>query len=116
MMNNSTSKTIDLLCFGIKVNLTGDGGGSITSDLKEICPYCDHIDCSFSCDGSVSQFDDPEKNLQTEEEQQNRVNYNAAMDALESLIMAHAIAGIDIENPAYIEGIETAVNSIGNNL
>jgi hypothetical protein len=37
------------------------------------------------------------------------------MDALESIIMAHACAGIDIESPAYIEGIETAVEGCANN-
>ena len=32
-----------------------------------------------------------------------------------SLIMAHAVAGIDVESPAYLEGIETAVNATDNN-
>jgi len=39
-----------------------------------------------------------------------------AHDALESIILAHACAGIDIESPAYIEGIETSVDAIANNL
>lgn len=42
--------------------------------------------------------------------------YEAAIDALESLILAHAVAGINIKSPAYIEGIETAVDAIANNL
>lgn len=33
----------------------------------------------------------------------------SALDAIESLVLAHACAGIDVESPAYIEGIETAV-------
>jgi len=41
--------------------------------------------------------------------------YNAAIDGLESLILAHACAGIDITSPAYLEGIETAEAAIGNN-
>jgi hypothetical protein len=40
--------------------------------------------------------------------------YNAAIDALESVILGHACAGIDVTSPAYIEGIETAENAIGN--
>ena len=40
----------------------------------------------------------------------------AAMDAIESLILAHACAGVDIESPAYVEGIETAVEACWNNL
>lgn len=36
-------------------------------------------------------------------------------DGIFSMILAHAIAGVDIESPAYIEGIETAVEAVGNN-
>lgn len=42
--------------------------------------------------------------------------YNAAIDGLESLILAHACAGVDVESPAYLEGIETAVDAIANRL
>ena len=42
--------------------------------------------------------------------------FHAAIDALESLILAHACAGIDVASPAYIEGIETAVEAIANSL
>jgi hypothetical protein len=38
----------------------------------------------------------------------------AALDAVESLVVGHAMAGIDIKSPAYLEGIETAVDSISN--
>lgn len=40
------------------------------------------------------------------------IEYLAAVDALESLILAHACAGIDITSPAYLEGIEVAVEAI----
>jgi hypothetical protein len=40
--------------------------------------------------------------------------YNAAIDGLEALILAHACAGVDVETPAYIEGVETAVDAIAN--
>ena len=42
--------------------------------------------------------------------------YNSAVDGLEALILAHACAGIDVESPAYLEGIETAVDAIANRL
>lgn len=42
--------------------------------------------------------------------------YHAAMDGIESMVLAHACAGIDVESPKYIEGIETAVESAANNL
>lgn len=38
----------------------------------------------------------------------------AALDGLESMILAHAVAGIDVSLPAYLEGIETAVDAIWN--
>ena len=43
-------------------------------------------------------------------------DFCSAIDGLESLILAHACAGIDVEAPAYVEGIETAVEAIFNNL
>ena len=44
----------------------------------------------------------------------NAKEYNIAMDAIESLILSHAIAGIDIASPAYIEGLETTVQACAN--
>lgn len=38
----------------------------------------------------------------------------AALDAVESMILAHAVAGINVDSPAYLEGIETAVEAISN--
>lgn len=42
--------------------------------------------------------------------------YDAAIDAIESMILAHASAGVDIESPAYVEGIEAAVEAVANNI
>lgn len=36
------------------------------------------------------------------------------LEALESLILAHACAGVDVESAAYIEGINTALEAIDN--
>lgn len=38
----------------------------------------------------------------------------AALDAIESLVLAHAVAGIDVASAAYVEGIETAVDAAVN--
>jgi hypothetical protein len=35
-------------------------------------------------------------------------------DPLELLILAHAVAGVEITSPAYLEGIETAVDAVAN--
>jgi len=80
------STTIKLPCFGIVVK-TENGAGSITSDLKNENP----------------------RSLGGVEERHNNM-----MDGIESMILAHAVAGIDIMDTAYIEGIETAVEACGN--
>lgn len=38
----------------------------------------------------------------------------AALDAVEQLVLAHAVAGVDVESPAYMEGVETVQDSISN--
>ena len=43
------------------------------------------------------------------------VDYNLAIDGIEALVLAHAIAGVDVESPAYLEGIETALDGAVNN-
>lgn len=42
--------------------------------------------------------------------------WNAALDGLESLIMAHASNGIDVTSDAYQDGVQTALDAIANNL
>ena len=79
-------KTIELPCFGIVIHIQG-ADGAMTSELKD---------------------DNPEG--------EDNTLYHAALDGIESMILAHAIAGIDVESPSYIEGIETAVEAAANNL
>lgn len=110
-------KTIKLPVLGIEVTLTGDGGGSITSDLQDCCPHCEQFDCHFSCDMSQAEFAEPEDDIkESEEDVESRIHYNLACDGVEAVILGHAVAGIDIESPAYLEGIETAIQAIGNNV
>ena len=52
-------------------------------------------------------------NLHTTEDEDDE--YNSAIDGIESLILAHAVEGIDITAPAYIKGIQTAVDGAANN-
>jgi len=42
--------------------------------------------------------------------------FRAAMHTIEALVLAHATAGIDIANPAYLEGVETVVDALANNM
>ena len=71
-------------CFGIVVTLTGGKlpGGTITSDLHDL-----------------------------EGDDESAPYYNAAMDGIEAMVLAQAVAGVDILDPTYLEGIETAVQA-----
>ena len=84
------SRTITLPCYGITVTLEpGIGnstGGAIASLLAE----------------------DPND--------QDNIAFNAAIDGIEAMILACACEGIDIESPAFIAAIETAVEAAANNL
>jgi hypothetical protein len=86
--------TIKLPCYGIVIEYE-NGGGNITSQLHE------------SVEVDVTRDDD---------EVARDELYDAAMDAVESMVLAHAIAGIDVSSPAYLEGIETAVQACSNNI
>lgn len=38
----------------------------------------------------------------------------AQADAIESLVLAHACAGIDVSSDAYVEGLDTCLEAIAN--
>jgi hypothetical protein len=40
--------------------------------------------------------------------------FNAAIDAVESMVLGHACAGIDVTDPRYVEGIRTCVEACAN--
>lgn len=80
-------KTLELGIYGIVISYNSEedkGGCAITSEMKEL----------------------PE----TKENKE----YNAAVDGIESMILAHFSAGIEVWSTAYLEGIEAANNAIGN--
>jgi hypothetical protein len=43
-----------------------------------------------------------------------QASYNAAIDGLESLVLAHACAGINVEDHRYVAGIAAALEAISN--
>lgn len=78
-------------------------------------------DIKVTLDGTMVGFGKIESSLGNHKEPFNSMDidgaeYNGAIDAIESLILAHAVSGIDIESPAYIEGIEVAVEACANNI
>lgn len=96
-------KTIELPCYGIVITLDGTGGGSITSDLKEKL-----LDPKTASDSIEEE--------EMEDENAEKAEYNAAIDGMESLILALACTGqYDLQCPAFLEAVETAAQAIGNN-
>ena len=75
---------IELGIHGIVINAPKEGGAGIESDLKR----------------DSGSFED--------------MQYDASMDAIESIILAHHLAGIDVTTKEYIEGIEIAIESCAN--
>lgn len=73
---------IVLPVFNLRVELH-TGGGTITSDLT--------ADVDRTAPGD---------------------EHAAAMDAVEALVLAHAVAGVDIATPEYVTGLQHAVDAI----
>ena len=42
----------------------------------------------------------------------NDANLGAALDAIESMVLAHFCAGINVATPAYLEGVETSCQAV----
>jgi len=85
-------KTIKLPCFGITITLSVQNcSGHITSDLHK-----------------THDTLDPEELHAFE-------GCEAAINGMESLILACACEGLNVENPAFLCAIETCVNAIMNN-
>lgn len=87
-------KVMKIPKYGITVTVDPAGGGNIDSDLERTrCPSC-----GFGI--RSRQF--------------GRLMVNGAVDAIESMILGHACAGIDISSEAYVAGLEIALESIAN--
>ncbi len=42
--------------------------------------------------------------------------YNGAVDGIESLVLAHACAGVDVQSKEYLEGLASCCEAIASNL
>jgi len=45
-----------------------------------------------------------------------RQDYNSAINGLESLVLAHACAGVDVQDAHYVAGIGAALDAISNHV
>jgi len=75
----------------ITLQLDGEGGGTVQSTL-----HITQADADF--------------------EVEYRRDYNAAIDGLESLVLAHACAGLEVGDAGYVAGIGAALEAISNHV
>jgi hypothetical protein len=92
------------------------GGGSISSNMKMVCEHCGDPSCDFHCTEALkwALIEDAISILVKSEELKGNKTFNNGCDALESMILAHAIAGVHVDSDAYIEGIVSALDAMGN--
>ena len=115
-------KTIELKSRHYYITLTVDldnpSAGKIESDIERAtCPYCSQAYCCFSCDESQARGWTVEagKLAESSDDLASRLKYNGILDGIESMILAHSCADIDVTTPEYLEGIDTAVQAAENN-
>ena len=91
--------------------------GGEGQSFEKTCPHCQDTLCDFDCPEAMewASSQDFEDQIANNEGFASCRNYNYACDAIESIVKAHAIAGINIESPAYLEGLETAIDGVANN-
>jgi hypothetical protein len=94
------------------------GGGTITSSLRETCPHCKDTDCDFDCPEAFgwASSADVEDCLDNNEQLKSQSKYNSACDAIEAMVLGHAIAGVNVEGAVYLEGLESAIDAVANNI
>lgn len=103
-LDTKADKVFDLSC-GIHIELFGprirengqvsyDGGSLVSKGLH------DEVDRNALDRIEQADFDEDE----------------AAVNAIEALVLAHAMEGIDVTTPVYECGVETAIEAIGNNV
>lgn len=100
----------------ISITIDESGCGNVHSTLKQSCPYCGQWNCYHNCAKSSEAWDNSSEELETEDEYDSRYRYNTAIDAVESLVLAHACAGINVDSKEYKEGLKSAIEAMANNL
>lgn len=95
MVNTGTIEEINLDRVKIKLRVGKTGSLVASGEIIEGFEREDHCG-SFSIEGDDS------------------ARYNIALDAIESLILAHACEGIDVTSEAYQSGVQTTLDSLSN--
>ena len=78
-----------------------------------------HYDCGLILeinDGSGSIVNGLPREPDAFDPFDDSTQYNAAMDGIESFILALACAGVNVTSPAFVSSLDTALEACGNNL
>jgi hypothetical protein len=89
----------------------GNGNANLVSSLERlVCPSCNHANCCNDCDGAQGA---DENNEETEDDAIDRQRYNAAVDGIESFLLALVSRGIaDSDIPKISEALQTALDAL----
>lgn len=82
---------------------------TIELPIGKIVITVDYDDLNRPISGNITH------DLKGDEEDED-TEFNAAMDGISSLVLAHAMAEIDVESKGYIEGLDTAISACESNL
>ena len=94
----------------IIIETDGKGGGSMTAiGLREACHYCGSVDCERSCDESQAGGIDSDH----EAEEKARLLFNAAVNGVESFLLALACEGIRVDGAEYHRALQTVMDKLG---
>jgi hypothetical protein len=91
-------KHIVLNVLGVRIDVT-------------LVPVSDTNDAKF-----IGEISSNLKDRQSETDAADDEVWDACVDGIESLILGHACAGVNIESQEYIEGLTTAIEAVQNNL
>lgn len=94
------------------------GASSISSPWeRDVCQHCKRADCFYDCEGSVNKAFEPKSEAldRSGDGVMSRWYYNGCLDGIESMILACAVAGIDVESSSFVEAVRTAKDAADNN-
>lgn len=83
------------------VDMDGTGGATIFDSVHEKCPKCGAFDCDDETD---------------DEDYQERIDYNLAIDGIAGMILACAGAGVNISAPRFHRAVFDAVQGAAANI
>ena len=85
---------------------------------RQVCEHCGLPNCCYQCEDSVGFTNFVNAGCEYHDADPTgvvagRLLSNGALGGVEALTLACAVAGIDVESPAFLEAVETALQELG---